>query len=84
MHCACGRGRTDKEELGEQGEQGKLGRSSERGQGDQGTRGPEWWAAAAGRGGGDMGFLAAAMGNCKIQSQACRSGEISTKKLPKA
>lgn len=32
---------------------------------------------------GDMGFLAAAMGNCKIQSQGLQVREISTKKLPK-
>lgn len=30
-----------------------------------------------------MGFLAAAMGNCKIQSQGLQVREISTKKLPK-
>lgn len=32
--------------------------------------------------GGDMGFRAAGMGNCKIQSQACRSARSPLKSCP--
>lgn len=69
VHCAL---------RARQGGQG----AARRARGGEGTRGSREVGGKA-RGGGDMGFLAAAMGNCKIQSQACRFGEISTEKLPK-
>lgn len=65
----AGARRTDKEELG------KLGRSSQR-------CGASRRQADKSEGEGDMGFLAAAMGNCKIQSQACRSARSPLKSCP--